>query len=317
MPRWAARKAPINMRINPVLGQSKWFALLACSFVAFSAKAPAQEIDNATVLIGHWRKTTTIYYSVKDEHLVFRPDGTVDNWVETVSGPYEGRTSRTATTAGRWAVEGKLLNIDWGDKQSSRPFFFHEGQLVLPNIPNARQYWDRVRSSESATASVAPVPRRDFNAPDPSTTPALRDALPKNSRSELAGAESDVAQLWRTYEESAPEDSVQVAQKSADDGSAEGQFEMGVFNEFGFKSLRPDLRKAAEWYRKAANQGHVLAKEGLEDLSRSGAALSEFDTIKLDMRRMSRLQRMSSKELDRMDELAREAIKSIRSGGKK
>ena len=316
------------MRINTVLGQSKWFALLACSFVTFSAKAPAQEItlvqleagasDNATVLIGHWRKTTTIYYSVKDEHLVFRPDGTVDNWVETVSGPYEGRTSRTATTTGRWGVEGKLLNIDWGDKQSSRPFFFHKGQLVLPNIPNARQYWDRVRSSESATASVAPsVPQRDFNAPNPPTTPALRDALPKNVRSEIAGAESDVAQLWRTYEESAPEDSVQVAQKSAEDGSAEAQFEMGVFNEFGFKNLRPDLRKAVEWYRKAASQGHVLAKEGLEDLSRSGAALSEFDTIKLDMRRMSRLQRMSSKELDRMDELAKEAIKNIRSGGKK
>jgi hypothetical protein len=296
------------MRIDTVLRQSKWFALLACGFVAFSAKVPAQEItlvqleagasDNATVLIGHWRKTTTIYYSVKDEHLVFRPDGIVDNWVETVSGPYEGRTSRTATTTGRWAVEGRLLNIDWGDKQSSRPFFFHEGQLVLPNIPNARQYWDRVRSSESATASVAP-------------------SVPQNVRSETAKAESDVAQLWRTYEESAPEDSIQVAQKSADDGSAEAQFEMGVFNEFGFKSLRPDLRKAVEWYRKAANQGHVLAKEGLEDLSRSAAALSVFDTIKLDMRRMNRLQRMSSNELDRMDELAKEAIKSIRSGGKK
>jgi hypothetical protein len=296
------------MGINAVLRQSKWFALLACGFIVFSAKAPAQEIDNATVLIGHWLKTTTIYYSVKDEHLVFRPDGTVDNWTVTVSGPYEGRTSRTATTTGRWSVEGKLLNIDWGDKQSSRPFFFHKGQLVLPNIPNARQYWDRVRSSESATASVAPsIPRRDFNAADPPTTGALRDARPKN-----AGAESNVAQLWRTYEESAPDDSVQVAQKSAEDGSAEAQFEMGVFNEFGFKSLRPDLRKAMEWYRKAANQGHVLAKQGLEDLSRSGAALSEFDTLKLDMRRLSRQQQMSSKVLDRMHESALEAIKRIR-----
>jgi hypothetical protein len=296
------------MGINAVLRQSKWFALLACGFIVFSAKAPAQEIDNATVLIGHWLKTTTIYYSVKDEHLVFRPDGTVDNWTVTVSGPYEGRTSRTATTTGRWSVEGKLLNIDWGDKQSSRPFFFHKGQLVLPNIPNARQYWDRVRSSESATASVAPsIPRRDFNAADPPTTGALSDARPKN-----AGAESNVAQLWRTYEESAPDDSVQVAQKSAEDGSAEAQFEMGVFNEFGFKSLRPDLRKAMEWYRKAANRGHVLAKQGLEDLSRSGAALSEFDTLKLDMRRLSRQQQMSSKVLDRMHESALEAIKRIR-----
>jgi TPR repeat protein len=118
--------------------------------------------------------------------------------------------------------------------------------------------------------------------------------------------------MWREYQESTPEGSVQVIQESADSGSAEAQYEMGVFNEFGFKSLRPDLRKAAEWYRKAANQGHALAKEGLEDLSRSSAALSEFDKVKLDMRRLSRLQRMSSKTLDRMHESALEAIKSIR-----
>ena len=136
-------------------------------------------------------------------------------------------------------------------------------------------------------------------------------------RLSVAGAESNVAQLWRTYEASAPDDAVQVAQKSADDGSAEAQFEMGVFNEFGFKSLRPDLRKAMEWYRKAANQGHVLAKQGLDDLSRSDAALSEFDTIKLDMRRLSRLQQHMSNDLDRMNELAKEAIRNIRSGGKK
>jgi hypothetical protein len=296
------------MPINIILRQSKWFALLACGFVAFSAEAPAQDTDNARELIGHWRKTTTIYYSVKDEHLVFRPDGTVDNWTVTVSGPYEGRTSRTATTTGRWSVQGKLVNIDWGDKQTSRPFFFYKGQMVLPNIPNARQYWDRVRSSEPAAASVAPsIPPRDVNAADPLTTEALRDARPEN-----AGAESNVAQLWRTYEESAPEDSVQVAQKTAEDGSAEAQFEMGVFNEFGFKSFRPDVRKAMEWYRKAADQGHVLAKEGLEDLSRSGGTLSEFDTLKLDMRRFSRQQQMLTKVLDGMHESALEAIKRIR-----
>lgn len=314
------------MRINAVSRQSRWFALLACGFVAFCAKVPAQDLshvqsagasDNATGLIGHWRKTTTIYYSVKDEHLVFHPDGTVDNWVVTVSGPYEGKTTRTGTTTGRWSVEGKLLNMDWGDKQSSQPFFFYKGQLVLPNRPNARQFWDRVSSSESATAAVAPVPRRDFNAPNPPTAPAPRDALPEDASSKSAEAGSDIAKMWQAYQESAPEDAVQVAQKSADAGSAEAQFEMGAFNEFGFKSLRPDVLKAVEWYRKAADQGHVLAKEGLEDLSRSGAALSEFDTIKLDMRRLSRLQQLWSKELDRMNELAEKAIKHIRSGEKK
>jgi Sel1 repeat len=315
----AARKAPIILRINTVLRRSKWFTLLACGFIAFSAKASEPEItlvqleagasDNATLLVGHWRKNSSNYGAVRDEHLVFHPDGTVDTWALTVAGAYEERTTRTATTRGRWRIEGKLLNIDWGDKQSSRPFFFHKGQLVLPNIPNARQYWDKIRSSESTTASV---PRRDFNAPNPPTKPALRDAPPSNVGSKLAEAESDIAKMWQDYQESAPEDSVQVIQKSVDSGSAEAQFDMGVFNEFGFKSLSPDLHKAVEWYRKAANQGHVLAKQGVEDLSRSGAALSEFDTIKLDMRRMSRLQQRLSNDLDRMSESALEAIKSIR-----
>jgi hypothetical protein len=145
----------MRIRIGSVLAQSKWLAFpAACFFLAFSAPPGDQGVvtfqesgeasDNARALVGHWRKTTVIYESVKDEHLVFHADGTVDNWVVTVSGPYEGRTSRTGTTTGHWIVEGKLLKIDWGDKQSSRPFFFHMGQLVLPNIPNNRKFWDRV-----------------------------------------------------------------------------------------------------------------------------------------------------------------------------
>ena len=298
------------MRINTGSTQPKWFAILACGFVAFSASTDAQ--DNETALIGHWRKTSFNYGATSDEHLIFHPDGSVDTWVVTLSGANDGNITRSAPTTGRWSVAGKNLNIDWGQKQSSRPFFFHEGKLVLPNTPNARQFWDRIGSSQSASAAVAPVPRRNFNAPNPPTAPALQDAAPTEVRSKSAEPGSDFAKAWQEYQRSMPEDTLQAAQKSADAGSAEAQFEMGFFNELGFKSLRPDLRKAGEWYRKAANQGHVLAKEGLEDLSRSDATLSEFDTLKLDIRRMARFQRISSNELDRLHESAMEAIKSIR-----
>jgi hypothetical protein len=135
-------------------GENAFLSLTSGFFVAFSAKALEQEItlvqleagtsDNAAVLIGHWRKTTTLDWSVTDEHLVFYPDGTVDNWAVTISR-VTGETTRRGKTTGSWSIEGKLLIIDWGDKQSSRPFFFHQGQLVWPNIPNARRFWDRVR----------------------------------------------------------------------------------------------------------------------------------------------------------------------------
>jgi hypothetical protein len=290
--------------------------LLACGFVAFSAKASESEItlvqleagesDNATALVGHWRKTSFGYGATTDDHLVFRPDGTVDKWALTVAGEYTQRTSRSATTSGRWSIQGKLLNIDWGDTQSSRPFLFDKGKLVLPNIPQARQFWDRI--GKSATTSVVPsAPRKDFSAPS-STDESSK------ARAQIAKLESEIADLWRDCEKVTQEDSFQRAQKIADAGSAEAQFEMGVINEFGFKSSRPDLREAAAWYRKAANQGHDLAKQGWEDLSRSGAALSEFDMLKLDMRRLSRLQRISSNIIARMDELAKEAIRSIREG---
>ena len=300
----------IDMRSNTGSRKSEWFALFACAVLSFSANTHAQ--DNATMLIGHWRTTSFNYGATSDEHLVFHPDGTVNRWVVTISGANDGNISRTAPTTGRWTVQGKLLNIDWGTKKSSQPFFFDKNQLVLPNTPNARRFWDRIGSSESATAPVAPVPRRNFSAPNPPTAPALRPAAPTNLRSKSAQPGSDFAKFWQEYEQTLPEDALQMAQKKAAAGSAEAQFEMGVFNELGFKSLPPDRRKAADWYRKAASQGHVLAKEGLEDLSRSGAALSEFDRIKLDMRRMSRFQRMSSDELERLDEMAKEAVKNIR-----
>ena len=47
-------------------------------------------------LIGHWRKTTIVFGSPKDEHLVLHGDGTAENWVvtaesrsEPVIGPLE------------------------------------------------------------------------------------------------------------------------------------------------------------------------------------------------------------------------------------
>ena len=292
------------MPINTVLRQSRWFALVACGLVASSEKASGQDAGwDPAALVGHWRKTMTIYESVSDEHLVLHPDGTAENWTMAVSGPYERRDTRTPTRTGRWSVEGKILNIDWGDKQSSRPFFIEKGQLVWPNINNGRRFWERVRSSETAPAAVAP--------------PVQRRVAPSTiDRSKFAELEADVAKSWQDYQQSAPEDLVDVTQRIANDGSAKAQFEMGVLSEFGFKSLRPDLRKAMEWYRKAANQGDVLAKQAFEDLSRSGTALSEFDTIKADLGRLSRIQKMLSGELDRMHESAMEAIRSIRDGKK-
>ena len=181
----------MKTRIDSVLAQSKWLALpAACFFLGFSTppadrcvatfQESGEASDNARALVGHWRKTTVIYESVKDEHLVFHADGTVDNWVVTVSGPYEGRTSRTGTTTGHWIVEGKLLKIDWGDKQPPVRFSSTKGNwfcqifrttansgigssselLEIPGSPGN----ESVRMPRQSETTTAILPRRDAAA---------------------------------------------------------------------------------------------------------------------------------------------------------
>jgi hypothetical protein len=93
--------------------------------------------DGTKALIGHWRKTTIGYTGPKDEHLVFHSDGTAENWTVTA---YD----RTEPTTGRWSVEGKTLTLSFGENEQSSPFTFHEGQLVFPNIPNRRGFWEKI-----------------------------------------------------------------------------------------------------------------------------------------------------------------------------
>ncbi len=93
--------------------------------------------DNKQRLIGHWRKTTIVFGSPKDEHLVLHADGTADNWVVTAE-------SRSEPVTGRWSVEGRTLTLSFGENENSRPFTFYQGQLVFPNIPNRRGFWEKI-----------------------------------------------------------------------------------------------------------------------------------------------------------------------------
>ncbi len=140
----------MGIRINNAFGRSSWLAfIVACGFVALSAQADERNIipfqagpevpgDNAQVLVGHWRKTTIVFESPRDEHLVLHADGTAENWVVTAS-------SRTEPLNGSWSVEGKVLKLDLGEgNRASLPFTIYEGKLVLPNILKRRQFWDKI-----------------------------------------------------------------------------------------------------------------------------------------------------------------------------
>jgi hypothetical protein len=137
------------MRTRNVFRQSAGLRkLVLLFFAAFSTNAAGSGIitfqessapsGNASALIGHWRKTTIGYTGPIDEHLVLHSNGTVENWTVTA---YERREPVT----GRWSVDGKTLTSSFGGDDRSSPFTFYEGQLVFPNIPNRRGFWDKIQ----------------------------------------------------------------------------------------------------------------------------------------------------------------------------
>jgi hypothetical protein len=101
--------------------------------------ALAQEGSELTnVLNGHWRNTKIVFEKPQDTHLVLHPDGMAETWIVTA-------TQRDQKTTGRWSSNGKTLTLAFGDGDArSYPFTFYKGQLVLPNIPNKRQFWERI-----------------------------------------------------------------------------------------------------------------------------------------------------------------------------
>jgi len=120
----------------------------AFAFAAFSIEAAGSGIttfqegnaassENANALIGHWRKTTIGYTGPIDEHLVLHSNGTVENWTVTA---YERREPVT----GHWSAEGKTLTLSFGGNDRSNLFTFYQGQLVFPNIPNRRGFWEKI-----------------------------------------------------------------------------------------------------------------------------------------------------------------------------
>ena len=123
-------------------------SLGAATRMAESANAAPPPVANppstpapgrAPTLVGHWRRTSVAFDNPTDEHLVLHENGTAETWTVTASG-------RTPATRGRWSAKGATLSVTWEDgRQWGQPFTFFDGQLVFPNIPNQRQFWEAMR----------------------------------------------------------------------------------------------------------------------------------------------------------------------------
>jgi hypothetical protein len=95
------------------------------------------DAESVRALVGHWRNTTVMFENTKDAHLVLDANGAATTWDVTVS-------SRSRTTSGTWSVEGKNLTLRLEGNVVSSPFTIYQGQLVFPNIPNKRGFWEKI-----------------------------------------------------------------------------------------------------------------------------------------------------------------------------
>ena len=135
------RKANIRYKIF-CLTNCVALTVAACSAAAAASpiirfQENAAPSNNAQQLIGHWRKTTIGYTGPMDEHLVLHSNGTVENWTVTA---YERREPVT----GHWSIDGKALTLSFGGNDRSSSFTFYKGQLVFPNVPNRRGFWEKI-----------------------------------------------------------------------------------------------------------------------------------------------------------------------------
>ena len=92
---------------------------------------------NTKALVGHWRNTTIMFENTKDTHLILDVNGASAIWEVTAS-------SRSQPTKGTWNVKDKTLTIVIDGETMSSPFTIYQEQLVYPNIPNQRGFWERM-----------------------------------------------------------------------------------------------------------------------------------------------------------------------------
>lgn len=89
-------------------------------------------------LIGHWRYTSVALGSATDSNLLLHPDGTAEFWRVTAQG-------RSPREHGKWRVDGsQILLTNGAGRFHPAPFTLHRGQLVYPNIPDQRRYWEHL-----------------------------------------------------------------------------------------------------------------------------------------------------------------------------
>lgn len=129
---------PIGRIIAGSAARLFFAAMLLIGGTVTASHAQSGAIDPS--LVGEWRYTTVDLEESVDERIVLTANGVFQNWTQRADW-------RSKTTTGNWRAANKvlLLRASGAQEEGGVPYTFHNGTLVLPNIPNQRKFWVRVR----------------------------------------------------------------------------------------------------------------------------------------------------------------------------
>ena len=111
--------------------------LLGSLAAGVALNAYSQGSSRPSELLGHWRTTVVIADAPLDRNLILKADGSATRWTATAQ-------RRDPPESGTWSVADNALFLTFGGQAQQTPFTFHKGQLVFPNSPNRRRFWDRL-----------------------------------------------------------------------------------------------------------------------------------------------------------------------------
>jgi TPR repeat protein len=196
----------------------------------------------------------------------------------TVNYPQAAYWYRQAADQG---YAGAQFNLGWlyenglgVGKDNDRAKVWYQKAADQGNL-GAQSALQRVQSQQN------PSERTASPSPSPITTPQEQGLTPaeENERGDRyfygRGVDQDYVKAMEWY------------RKAADQGLADGQYNVGVLHENGW-GVTKDIDQAKVWYQKAADQGDAFAKDALERFEGAGAPtvtpapLSDLDKQKID-----------------------------------
>ena len=143
--------------------------------------------------------------------------------------------------------------------KSAQKQWLNETQVLLYNTKPSDRVLVAISLTQKRTLALqAENNKKDYNSQKPATQDTLSPA-PLNQSADNLSRESAGTKRTSAFHVG----SFDSLLKKAESGDAQSQYKLGLVYDYGFNLVNIDETKAAFWYEKAANSGHIKAQAEL------------------------------------------------------